>query len=73
MRGARSMSDLLDAQIALLGGQLAYLQAQKNLYLSGYRLLLDTGHLNAQTLGLPVTTYDASAYYEHNAHRVIGF
>ncbi|HFD15849.1 MAG TPA: hypothetical protein ENJ38_06040, partial [Rhodospirillales bacterium] len=61
--GARTVLDVLDAEQELFEAQTARTDAERELVLSGYRLLAATGRLTARDLGLDVTVYDEEAYY----------
>ncbi len=61
--GARTVLDVLDAEQELYEAQTARTDAERELVLSGFRLLAATGRLTARDLGLDVATYDEEAYY----------
>jgi len=61
--GARTVLDVLDAEQELFEAQTARTDAERDLVLSGYRLLAAMGRLTARDLGLEITIYDEEAYY----------
>ncbi len=61
--GARTVLDVLDAEQELFEAQTARTDAERELVLSGYRLLAAMGRLTARDLGLDVALYDEEAYY----------
>ncbi len=60
--GARTTLDVLDAEQDVLDARISRIEAQTDLYLSGYQLLAASGLLTVQNLHLPVPEYDPAAY-----------
>lgn len=56
--GTRSTLDVLDAEQELLNAKLAVVQAERNLNVTGYQLLVTMGGFDAYSLQLPVDYYD---------------
>lgn len=58
--GTRSTLDVLDAEQELLNAKLTVVQAERNLGVAGYQLLVTMGGFDAYSLQLPVDHYDPS-------------
>ncbi|WP_238547869.1 TolC family outer membrane protein [Meridianimarinicoccus roseus] len=61
--GARTTLDVLDAEQDLLDAQASRIDASAQEQRAVYGLLASMGRLTVDYLGLPVTAYDPSAYY----------
>ena len=61
--GSRTTLDVLDAEQELLDSRVALVAAERDEYVSGFRLLSAIGALSADRLGLPVERYDPSRHY----------
>lgn len=61
--GARTTLDVLNAEQELLDAQGARIQAAARLEVAAYAVLAAMGRLTVDYLGVPVTTYDPSVYY----------
>lgn len=70
--GLRTVLDVLDAQQELLTSQVNLVRAQRDLVVAQYTLLSAVGRLTARDLGLPVRTYDKTAYYRKVKNKVWG-
>lgn len=60
--GARTTLDVLDAEQNVLEAQVERIEAQADLYIAAYSVLLASGLLTADLLELPVERYDVDAY-----------
>ncbi|MCV6585222.1 MAG: TolC family outer membrane protein [Marinibacterium sp.] len=61
--GSRTTLDVLDAEQEVLDAQAARITDEATRAIAAYALLSAQGLLTAERLGLPVTIYDPSAYY----------
>ena len=61
--GARTTTDVLNAEQELLNSQANLIAAQADEVIASYQVLAATGMLTAQHLRLPVQNYDPEAYY----------
>jgi outer membrane protein len=71
--GARTLSDVLDADRELFDTRLRHSRAKFEYVLSGYKLLSDTGQLTSQRLELPVTYFDGDREANMVWFKIIGF
>ncbi len=62
--GLRTTLDVLDAEQELLNSRLELVSAQRDFVVAAYALLQATGRLDAESLALPVETYDPQAHFE---------
>lgn len=62
--GQATQLDVLNAQQTLLSARVALITAQHDRVVASYALLAAVGKLNAETLGLKVAVYDATAHYQ---------
>jgi outer membrane protein len=65
--GERSVLDILNAQVELLGAQVAVETSRSEIVVAAYRLLAAMGRLRAAALGLPVPLYDPVEHYNKTA------
>jgi outer membrane protein TolC len=61
--GTRTTLDVLNAEQELLDAQVQLVSARRDLVVSHYALLSETGQLTARQLRLPVNYYDEEGYY----------
>ena len=71
--GSLTILDVLNAQQTLLNSQVQMIQTRRNALVASYQLLLATGGLTAQSLGLPVEFYDADYYEDKASWKFFGF
>ena len=62
--GTRNTLDVLDAEQELLNAKLSVVQAERNLNLARYQLLVTMGGFDAYSLGLDTAIYDPNANFE---------
>lgn len=63
--GTRSTLDVLDAEQELLNAKLTVVQAERNLNVAGYQLLVTLGGFDAYSLQLPVEQYDPNRNFDY--------
>ncbi len=61
--GLRTVLDVLTAQQTLLDSQVNLVRARRDVIVTSYQVVQAMGRLTAADLRLPVTIYDATAYY----------
>ncbi len=61
--GLRTTLDVLDAEQELFEARVNLIRAQHDEVVSGYWLLQTIGQLNAESLSLPIETYEADEHY----------
>jgi len=64
LAGQRTTQDVLIAEQALVNARQSLIVAQHDKVVASYSLLSAVGRLSAQTLGLPVPTYDPVVHYQ---------
>lgn len=69
--GSRSTIDVLNAEQALVNGQISEVAAQRDQLLSSYQLLQAMGHLTARRLGV-TGIYDVKEHYNDVRNKWIG-
>jgi len=62
--GTRNTLDVLDAEQELLNAKLSVVEAERNLNVAGYQLLVTIGGFDAYSLQLPVDNYDPTRNYD---------
>jgi outer membrane protein len=70
--GERSVLDILNAQVELLGAQVAVETSRSEIVVAAYRLLAAMGRLRAAALGLAVPLYDPAEHYNKTADAWFG-
>jgi outer membrane protein/adhesin transport system outer membrane protein len=70
--GARTLTDLLNAEQEALSARTAMVQARRNEVVLSLSLLADVGRLTAQNLKLPVDYYDYETHYQLARNKVWG-
>ena len=71
--GSRTVLDVLDAEQEHLNSQVSLVRTHRDAIVSGYALLAAMGRLNPAELGLSVTPYDPTAYYEDVKNKWFGY
>ncbi|MFY0612618.1 MAG: TolC family outer membrane protein [Hyphomicrobiaceae bacterium] len=61
--GQRTLLDVLDAEQELLDSQVSLVSTKRDLVVNAYSLILATGRLTSQELGLTKKIYDAEEHY----------
>jgi len=72
-QGLRSMTDVLQEQLEILGSQITTVQAEKNLRLEAYRLLAAVGKLDEKGLHLEDEPYDTNLHYNEVVPKWVGY
>jgi len=70
--GSRTVLDVLDAEQELLDAKVALVQAQRDEFVSSFRLKSATGALTAEALRLPIQAYDVNKHYNKVRNKWIG-
>ena len=70
--GLRTTLDILNAHQALLNSRIQLVTAQYDRVVASYAVMMATGLLSAQGLGLAVTTYNPKIHYEQTKNRFFG-
>jgi TolC family type I secretion outer membrane protein len=70
--GLRTTLDVLNAEQELLNARLALVQAQRNGYVAGFRVLQSIGAVNALNLNLDVELYDPAVNLSSVRRRYLG-
>ncbi len=71
--GSRTVLDVLDAEQEHLDNQVSLVRTRHDAIVAGYSLYAAIGRLNPSELGLSVTPYDATAYYEDVKNKWLGY
>ena len=71
--GSRTVLDVLDAEQEHLNNRVNLVMTHRDAIVSGYALLSAIGRLNPTDLGLSVTPYDATEYYEDIKNKWLGY
>lgn len=72
LAGARSVTDLLDAEADLYRAEVELVRARAGRLVAAYRLRAATGRMTAEELGLPAEAYDPQAHYRQVRDRWFG-
>lgn len=70
--GLRTTLDVLNAEQELLNARLAQVQAQRNAYVAGFRVLQAVGAVNPENLALDVEVYDPSVNLRRVKRQFLG-
>jgi TolC family type I secretion outer membrane protein len=70
--GARTVLDVLDAELEALNAKVSLVQAQTNLVVARYQVLASVGRLTAKNLALDVSIYDPQKHYDDVRNKFIG-
>jgi len=70
--GARTVLDVLNAEIEALNAKVSLVQAQTSLVVARYQVLASVGRLTATDLALNVGVYDPTKHYDDVRNKFIG-
>lgn len=70
--GARTVLDVLDAELEALNAKVSLVQAQTTLVVARYQVLAAVGRLTASELALNVGVYDPTQHYDDVRNKFIG-
>ena len=70
--GARTVLDVLDAELEALNAKVSLVQAQTNLVVARYQVLAAVGRLTATDLALNVGVYNPQEHYDAVRNKFIG-
>ena len=70
--GARTVLDVLDAELEALNAKVSLVQAQTNLVVARYQVLAAVGRLTATNLALNVGVYDPTKHYDDVRNKFFG-
>ncbi len=70
--GARTVLDVLDAELEALNAKVSLVQAQTNLVVAKYQVLASVGKLSAAGLALNVGVYDPTQHYDDVRNKFFG-
>jgi TolC family type I secretion outer membrane protein len=70
--GARTVLDVLNAELEALQAKVSLVAAQTDLVVAKYRVVSAVGQLTAASLNLDVTLYDPKVYYDRVRDKFIG-
>jgi TolC family type I secretion outer membrane protein len=70
--GARTVLDVLDAELEALNAKVSLVQAQTNLVVARYQVLAAVGRLTATDLALDVGVYNPQEHYDAVRNKFIG-
>ncbi|WP_374652810.1 TolC family outer membrane protein [Dongia sp.] len=70
--GARTVLDVLDAELEALNAKVSLVQAETNLVVARYQVLASVGRLTANNLALDVGVYDPQEHYDDVRNKFIG-
>jgi outer membrane protein len=73
LAGARTITDVLDAQLELFGGRTALVRAQHDMHLAEFIVAQQIGNLTVSDLGLPIEPYDVRTHYDMVHDKWLGF
>ncbi len=73
LAGARTITDVLDAQLELSGGRIALARAQHDMRIAEFIVAQQIGNLTVGDLGLPIEPYDVRTHYDMVRDKWLGF